>query len=125
MGYASTKAPLLLLLGLRSNASRGSTAIPSAVAPTTLASDRLTCLTQKVDPEREARLIRVKERWLRARPGREVTIVRGGSSRTNDVWEVVLIEDDKAIAAARGESCADALRGALAGLGKLLPDDES
>lgn len=80
---------------------------------------------ERNNQERDQRLANAQEQWLRARPGREIIITRGNSNQRNDSWEVVFVEDDKALFAVRGSCRADTLRKALAELGLLRPNDDT
>lgn len=59
------------------------------------------------------RLCWAKERWIGAGPGREVIVMKGGSSRFDEGWVAVFVEDDKGILSVRGATAQDAIEQAL------------
>lgn len=64
--------------------------------------------------ERLTRLSWAKKRWIGAGPGREIIIMKGGSSRFGESWVAVFVEGDKGILSVRGAAADDAIEQALA-----------
>lgn len=64
--------------------------------------------------DRLTRLSWSKKRWIGAGPGREITIMKGGSSRFGENWVAVFVENDKGILSVRGATAEDAIEQALA-----------
>jgi hypothetical protein len=58
----------------------------------------------------------VKASWLAARPGREVLEVASLTAHGKEVWEIVLVEDDKGLIAVRADSRELALKRAMAAI---------
>lgn len=63
--------------------------------------------------DRLTRLSWSKKRWIGAGPGREITIMKGGSSRFGENWVAVFIENDKGVLSVRGATAEDAIEQAL------------
>jgi hypothetical protein len=64
--------------------------------------------------DRLSRLSWAKERWVGARPGRDVIVIKGGAVNSGECWVAVFVEDDKGILSVRGPTAEDALEEALA-----------
>jgi hypothetical protein len=59
----------------------------------------------------------VKASWLAARPGREVIEIVRRPIHGKELWEVVLVEDDKALVTVRADSRKQALTHAMVAVG--------
>jgi hypothetical protein len=125
MGTASTKAAQWFILDLRSFVNCGKAWHRSqSPSPSSRREEKQPTLVQSTLAE-DAQLTKAQMRWLRARPGREVIITRGNPNGSGESWEVVVVEDDKAIVAVRGECRRDTLEKAFSALGSGFLNGET